>query len=344
MLDLCTVISLVHTFPAQLVPRMIHVIVTRDMDDLDEVQRVFKALDFSIKASGLDVPAVEVKGKNSLNLWQRSSRFTYIVYDQAQNANCIFEAMSQTQILNDTLFHEQFPYPPVLVGPSIWSNRNCTEIDMRGVRFSDDELRTGRKYIASLIRNRANLMDTFAKCWKEHIAAQDAALTPYPKLWFRSFYFAVGTSLFSASDAMLDYIVLAQRTNAARLRLRTDRRHRYDIAIEKLKSVTTEDAWLYPSKPSTEEEALNLLSEKYDAFLHQKEDGPVLAFTETSLIRCARLERQEIDDFVSKLKQNKLLTNKTHPVSFQGKKQHRFICVDAKALTVTDDSRKGAAG
>lgn len=335
MLDLSIVIALYYIFPAQLRPRMLYVVVAKDADDLDEVQRVFKALDFSTGASGLNVPAVMVRSKATLNMWRRSSRFAYIVYNKAQDVNCIFEAMSQTQALNNTLFHEQFPHPPALVGPRIWSNRDCTEIDMRGVRFSDDELRTGRKYIASLIRNRVDLMDTFAKCWKEHTAAQDAALTPYPKLWFQSFYFAVGMSLFSASNAMLDYMGLAQRTNDARLRLRTDRRHRYDMAIEKLKSATTEDPWVYPSKPSTKEKALDLLKKKYDAFLHQKEEGPVLAFTEASLIRCAQLERQEIDDFVSELKQKQLLTHKTHPVTFQEKEQQRFICVNATALTVT---------
>lgn len=335
MLDLCTVIALFHTFPAQLLPRMLYVVVAKGADDLDEVQRVFKALDFSTKASGLNVPAVTVKGKDSLSMWRKSSRFAYIMYDQFKDVNCIFDSMSQTQALDDALFHEQFPYPPVIVGPSIWSNRNCTEIDMRGVRFSDDELRAGRKYIASLIRNRANLMETFAKYWKEHIAAQDAALTPYPKLWFKSFHFAVGMSLFPASDTMMDYMGMAQRADAARLRLRDDRRYRYDMAIEKLKSATTEDAWVYHSKPSTLEKALNLLHEKYDAFLHLKEDGPVLAFTEASLIRCAGLEEQEIDDFVSELKRNQLLTNKSHPVSFPGKKHRRFICVSAKALTVT---------
>lgn len=345
LIDLCSVTALWHTFPAQLLPRMIHVIVTRDYDDLDEVQRVFRALDFSIsnQALGMYVPSTVINGKKGLDAWRQNARFSYMTYDKSQGIDCLFSILEHTLASNDAQFLEQFPYPPIVVGSSIWSKRPCVEIDMRGMRFSDEELLIGRKYVASLIKTHVQLMEAFSKCWAQSVASQNAVLTPYPNLWFRSFHFAVGTTLFPASQAMMDYLELTRDTDAARLRLRNDRQQRYDEAIKELKSATIESPWLYPSKPSTKVKAVVLLSErkgKYDAFLHKKGGQPILAFTEDSLIRRAGLERQEIDDFISKLRENHLLTDKTYPITFENKQQKRFICINAVGITVTVEDRE----
>ena len=344
MIDLCSIIAVIHTFLAYLIPRMIHVVVTRDADDLDEIQRVFKALDFSIgkQATGLYVPSVAVSGKKGLDIWRKNTRFSYITYADPQSVSSLFSTLAQTLASSDAQFPEQFPYPPVVVGSSFWSNRICVEIDMRGVRFSDKELLTGRKYIASLLNNHRVLMEAFDKTWQQSIATPDAAITPYPRLWYQSFHFAAGTTLFPASNALMDYLELTKEADVARLRLRDDRQQRYDRAIKKLQSATTEAPWLYLSKPSTKAEALDLLGGEYDAFLHHKKDGrPVLAFTKDSLVRRAGLERQELDDFISKLKEKHLLTKRTQPVTFKEQEQQRFICVNAEAITVTAADRKG---
>lgn len=344
MIDLCSIITVIRTFLAHLIPRMIHVVVTRDVDDLDEVQRVFKALDFSIdgQATGLYVPYIAVNGKKGLDMWRKSSRFSYMTYDKAQGIGSLFSTMEQTLAFNDAQFPEQFPYPPVVVGSSFWSNQICVEIDMRGVRFSDEELFAARKYIASLLKNHSALMEVFNKSWQQSIGTPDAAITPYPRLWYQSFHFAIGNTLFSPSNAMMDYLELTREADAARLRLRDDRQQRYNRAIAELQSATTGMPWLYPSKPSTKAEALALLSEDYDAFLHHRKDGrPVLAFTKDSLIRRAGLERQELDDFISRLKEKRLLKNKTHPVTFAKQEQWRFVCVDAEAITGTAADGKG---
>lgn len=194
----------------------------------------------------------------------------------------------------------------------------------------------GRKYIASLLKHQTLLMAEFEKSWQQRITAPEAAITSYVQLWFQAFHFAVGTTLFPSSNALLDYLELTRIVDASRLRLRDDRESRYEKAIAKLKAATKETAWLYSTKPQTKAEALELLAEKYDAFLHQKDGRPTLAFTEMSLIRCARLEQCEINDFISKLKQNQLLTSKTHPVSFANREQHRFICIHAESLTLTE--------
>lgn len=251
--------------------------------------------------------------------------------------------MSQAQALSDAEFAEQFPYPPVVVGSHIWSNRSCVEIDMREVRFSDEELLTGREYVASLLKNHRALMEAFDKAWRQSITTPDAAIRPYPRLWYQAFHFAAGTTIFPASNALMDYLELTKEADAVRLRLRDDRQQRYNRAIVELQSATKESSWIYPGKPSTMAEALDILSEDYDAFLHQKDGRPVLAFTEDSLIRRAGLEQQEIDDFISKLKKNQLLKNKTHPVTFKKQEQGRFICINAEAITVTAADGKGGA-
>lgn len=346
MMDLCSIIALICTFIVNLIPQMIHVIVTRDEDDMDEVRRIFKALDFSIgeHAPGLDIPSITVRGMNTLDIWRKASRFSFIRYEDTRNVDCLFDSMSQVQALDGAQYPELFPYPPVVVGPHIWSNRNCVEIDMRGVRFSDEELRTARKYVATLLKNHDLLMDKLSGCWAGGVATQDAALTPYPNLWFQAFHVAVGETIFPASYARIDYMVLTREADAARLRIRENRQQRYDKAIREIMSATRESPWVYSSKPSTLAEALDLLGEEYDAFLHQKDGRPVLAFTEDSLIRRARLERQEVDDFVMKLKAKHLLENKTHPVTFKNQEQKRFICINAEALTVTGDQSDGGAG
>ena len=343
LVDLCSIIALFHAFLSHIVPRMIHVVVTGNEEDVIEVRRVFKSMDLSIdeRAAGLDIPSILVKGPKKLDIWRRASRFSIIRYEDAQDIKCLFDAVSQTQALNDTQFLKQFPYPPVVLGPHIWTARDCTEIDVRGLRFSDEELLTGRRYIASLLRNHLQLTENLSRCWAESVATQDAALTPYPDLWFRSFHFAAGTTLFPASNALMDYLEMAKDADVARLRLRDDRQQRYDNAIADLKSATAESPWVSPSKPSTKAEALALLEKEYDAFLHHKDGQPVFAFTEESLIRHARLERHEIEDFVLKLKENHLLTSKTHPISFKNQQQRRFICINAEALTVTDEHRNG---
>ena len=78
MIDLGIVISLARVLPEQLLPRLVHVVIVRDADDLDEVQRVFKALDFSVgeQASALYVPSVLISGQKSLDKWRKNSRFS----------------------------------------------------------------------------------------------------------------------------------------------------------------------------------------------------------------------------------------------------------------------------
>lgn len=73
LIDLGAVIALENAFPRHLLPRMVNVILTRDADDLEEVHRVFKALDFATgaQAPGLYVPAVCIRGKNSLDIGMR---------------------------------------------------------------------------------------------------------------------------------------------------------------------------------------------------------------------------------------------------------------------------------
>lgn len=215
---------------------------------------------------------------------------------------------------------------------------------MRGLRFSDEELLVGRKYIASLLKGYERLMTAFADSWHQTVTSYDAAVIPYPQLWFQTFHIAVGTTLFPYSLILTDYLTLTHEADTCRLRLRTDRTQRYADAIQKLKTAASTESWLYPSKPETKAEALKLLKKEYDAFLHRKDGMPVLAFTEASLIRFAKLEQVEVEDFVLKLKENNLLSNKTHPVSFANREQWRFICIKAEALTVTGDSRKGVAG
>ncbi len=283
MIDLCAVIALMRTFPSDLTPRMIHVLCTQDADDLDEIHRIFKAMDFTLEQSpGLYVPAVLVRSKKDLESWRKSLRFSYMTYDRAQGLDCLFVSMSQALTLHDKHFNEQFPYAPVVVGPNIWSNRNCVEIDMRGLRFSNEELLVGRKYIASLLKHHILLMSKFVEAWQQSITSYTAAVTPYPQLWFQSFHFAASMTLFPASNALMDYINLTQDADTHRLRLRTDRAKRYADAIQKLKEATEAEPWLYGSKPQTKAEALALLEKNYDAFLHQKDGRPVLAFTEAS--------------------------------------------------------------
>lgn len=341
MLDLCSTIVLTPAFTEDLAPRMVNVVCTRSAADLEEVQRVLRAWSFSPQEqmSGLYVPYKTVTSKKGVDEWQRSTRFAYIRYNKPQDVDCIFAAMSRAAT-SDSAFSKVFPYPPVVVGPSIWSDQLCVEIDMRGLRFSDEELLTGQKYIASLLKGHNRLMLAFAESWKQSVTANNAAVTSYPQLWFQAFHFAAATTLFAAGPALLDYLNLTRESDARRLRLRTDRAQRYANAIQKLKEATTDTPWLYLSKPETKDKALSLLKKNYDAFLHRKDGEPVLAFTDTSLVRCANLENGELEDFISKLKENHLLSNKTHPVSFAGKEQHRFICLKAEALTVTANNRE----
>lgn len=344
LIDLGAIVALEAAFPADLAPQMIHVVLTRDRDadDLEEVHRVLKAMDFTtgISSPGLHVPAILVKGKSGLETWRKSARFAYITYDSPQGIECLFTALSQALALNDIPFSKQFPHTPVVVGPNIWSDRTCTEIDARGLRFTDEELLVGRKYIAALIKHQGLLMDKLSQAWPQSITAQEAAVTPYPQLWFRTFHLAAGQTLFPASSAFLDYLEFTRAVDAGRLRLRNDRKERYAKAIDKLKTATRETPWICRTRPRTLSNALALLAGEYDAFLHQKDGRPVLAFTEASLIRCAGLEQGEMDDFVSELKRNRFLTNKTHPITFANREQHRFICVSAPSLTVTDEGRK----
>lgn len=343
MLDLCSIIVLTPVFTQDIAPRMINIICTRNSDDSEEIQRILRAWTFSPgeQTSGLYVPHITVTGKRSLEEWQKSTRFAYMMYNKAKDIDCLFEAMSRAQASSAMPFSTVFPYPPVVVGPNIWSNQLCVEIDMRGLRFSDEELLVGRKYIASLLKNHERLMAVFAETWRQDITTPNAAITPYPQLWYQAFHFAAGTALFPVSSALMDYLGLTREADARRLRLRTDRTQRYDDAIKELNSATNDAPWLYLSKPATKEEALELLKMEYDAFLHQKDGKPVLAFTKVSLIRFAKLESGELDDFVSKLKENHLLEHKTHPITFANKEQFRFICIKAKALTVTAGSQEG---
>lgn len=344
MLDLNSIIALRPTFPAYLIPRITHVIVTRDANDMEEVQRVFRAWDFSAgtQPAGSDVPSILIKGKRDMDMWRRSPRFTYMVYNKAQGPDCLFAAMSQASALRDDPFSEQFPHVPVIVGPSIWSDRSCVEIDIRDLRFSDEELLVGRKYLATLLKHHSSVMEELAISWQKYITTPNAAITPYPRLWYQAFHYAIGMALFSASNELMDYLELTRNADAHRLRMRTDRAQRYADAIEKLRTATGTELWLYSSKPKVKAEAFHLLKNDYDAFIHHLQDGTaVMAFTEASLARCVNLERSEIEDFVLKLKENHLLTNKTHPITFQKGEQARFICINIASITVTAGNREG---
>ena len=89
----------------------------------------------------------------------------------------------------------------VLAGSTIWSNRTCVEIDVRNLRFSDEELRVIRKFMATTFSLRTTLFEAMQRGWEEFCRSGEASFVPYPSAWFQNAHYALVETLFSLYDA-----------------------------------------------------------------------------------------------------------------------------------------------
>lgn len=339
MLDLLGSAALYRQFPNELVPQMSTIVRTGSMDDLDEFRRIIRAWDMTVptEAMGQEAAILHLTTKKDTSQWKRTQRLLPVSYEKNVFGQTLIDYVEavRSEGRGGDAFRMMVPCVPILVGPSIWSDRNCVELDFRQVRFTDDELIAGRQMLAALICGKQQLLVSMKREWDAFLRKPDTYITPYCTAWHRCWHYAAAEVLFPDYDSRIEYLELCKESDAARLRLRDDRASRYAAAIAKLKAAEQGTDWLYPNKPKTREEALKLLSRQYKAFRHTVKGEPVMAFTAESLIRCTAIEPGEFDDFVLKLKQNGLIERKTHPITFQKGVQWRFTCVKLSPLTVT---------
>ena len=333
ILDCVNLFNLYPHIPDIIVPNFVHVLRTRTTDDLDELRRIFKAGALSPTASGRDVPIYTLSGKTAFQEWKRSLTSCLLTYDKAAFAQLLLNDAQRIEV-NGTSMRNSYPTHPILVGTTIWSSRACVEIDIRGLRFSDEELRTIRKFAATVYARRDVLFEGMERGWREFCRSEDAGFTAYSTAWFRTFHYALAEVLFPGYETRFRFIDLYRSADAARVRLRDDRADRYTKALHLLTNLTGNEEWICP-KPRTKADAMTLTSKRNGAFLHKLGGTTVLAFSAKSLIARTGIDHAEFDDFILKLKQNQLIMHKTEPVTFANREQQRFTCVAIPLLTVT---------
>lgn len=345
LIDLCAAAASYTVLPEALAPEFVHVLRTETADDLDEIRRAMKGLDLTtpLDAVGRDTPIFQLIGKGGLSCWQKARCFIPLTYEKASFGQHVLDMADQARTEGVGKFVTTFPCLPVLIGSRIWSDRACTEIDVRGLRLSSKELEVGRRLIATLLVNSVEFIQAFEREWNAFWRNRDTLTTSYDRAWFICWHFAAAQILFSAYDSRREFADLCAEADSARLRLRDNRTNRYAVAIGKLGMVMDNAPWLMPTKPRTKSEALEALKGRYDAFRHTVKERPVMCFSKESFIRFTGIEAGEVDDFVLKLKGNHLMEHKTHPVSFAKQEQGRFFCVYMNSITVTaNEEERGA--
>ena len=339
LLDLFAIVALHKTFPPALHPELVHVLLTRSVDDLDEIRRVARAWDLTVPAEALgrEIPILDLSRVGDIADAKRAERFVPMTYDSSDVALKVIDEVDRLRATAQGTgeFAKTFSSPPVLIGSSIWSKRSCVEIDLRDVRFEDRELEVGRVLIAELVQKRDTLMEGLRTEWAEFSRHSDILLMSPDRVWFQCFHYAASAVLFPAHFTRAEFQNIVLEADAARLRLREDREARYKRAMNKIREATAETSWVEPNKPKAKEEALELLKGEKAAFLYYPRDIPSLCFTKASLRRLADLGEDEMNDFIAKLQCNRFEVDPSHPVTFAKGEQQRMIRVRAESVSVT---------
>lgn len=333
LLDLLLICNLYHVLPAAISPNFAFVLRTKSSDDLDELRRVFKSANLAVSATGRDVPVYILGSKTDYQTWRTARNAGLLCYEKPTFAQALLDDVQRIEARGEVL-SSCYENLIVLAGSTVWSNRTCVEIDVRNLRFSDEELRVIRKFVATTFSLRTTLFEAMQRGWEEFCRSGEASFIPYSSAWFQNAHYVLVEALFSLYDARFRCLELFRSSDAARVRLRDDRADRYATALQTLRSLTGEEDWIC-EKPRTKAEALAFTNKHNGAFLHKLGGTTVLAFSAKSLMARTRIENAEFDDFILKLKENHLISHKSDPITFANREQQRFTCIAAPQISMT---------
>lgn len=300
----------------------------------DEVNQLVRAMDLRCTEEFLVRSPAElfVEKKSDLDRWVRQYPSIMVIrYKKSEDVNPLFQLLQQENaaLRSGRSDVEDHPYPLIL-GSSIWSEYSAAEVQFEGGLRRED-LRVARWMAAKLVQNRQEFLLSFSTEW-DRIIKDPSVWTMNPvQLWFGAFHFAAAQILFVTYSDRLRYLEICQTCDSAKLRIRSSRKVRYEAALTLLTDISGREPWI-TTRPGSPEEAVQLLYREFDAFRFAPQGtGEILVcFTEDSLVRRCNLHMGEVDDFIAFLREKNVMKSRTHPVTFSGGRQQRFICIRIK--------------
>ena len=300
----------------------------------EEAVQLVRAMDLRCAEEFLlrDPAELFMEKKSDLDQWIRQYPSIIVIrYRKGEDVNPLFQLLQQenTAARSGRLDVEDHPYPLVL-GDSVWSDYSAAEVQFEG-GLRQEDLRVARWMAAKLVQNCHEFLHSFAVEWNRIMKDPIVWAKNPARLWFEAFHFAAAQTLFATYSDRLRYLEICQISDAARLRVQNNRKRRYEAALALLTSLSGQEPWI-THRPDTPEEADQLLYRAFDAFQFSPQDtGEIrVCFTEDSLARRCDLRMGEVDDFIAFLREKQVIKNRTHPVTFSGGRQQRFICVRIK--------------
>lgn len=301
-------------------------------EDAEQVRRMVQAMDLRCSSGYALRPPSEVfmTNKGDIDQWkQQYPNIALICYRSREALLPLFDLQQEENRLVRSGWAGEADHPyPLIVGYSIWPEYAATEIQFSG-ELQEEELKIGRQMAAQLMNNLSEFLGAFSGEWVKTAQDPSSLAQDSVKLWFQAFHFAAAQVLFTTLSDRMRYLQVCTANDAERIRIRDDRKLRYEEAAVLLKGVVGDEPWITP-RPSTYEEAGRRLYSEYDAIRFSPQGSnatTMVCFTKYSLARRCNLRVEEVDSFLKQFKSGQPINLASHPVTFAKGFQRRMICL-----------------